>query len=151
MGLPMQANRNETKRMQVLLASADATESALLSELVHAFGGALQVAGSCAELENRLRERPFHAIIMDIDSLAADNRTIGRLAAASPKGAVLWVSRDRLHPQLQESIRNHVFACLTKPIDPEELGYWLKCIREDGRYQFTEDRFANLDPETEET
>ncbi len=131
MGLPMQANRNETKRMQVLIASADATESVLLSEIIRAFGGAMQVAGSYAELEDRLRERTFHAIIMDIDSLAADNRTIGRLAAASPKGAVLCVSRDRLHPQLQESIRNHVFACLTKPIDPEELGYWLKCIRED--------------------
>lgn len=117
--------------MQVLLASADATESALLSGIIRAFGGAMQVAGSYAELEDRLRERTFHAIIMDIDSLAADNRTIGRLAAASPKGAVLCVSRDRLHPQLQESIRNHVFACLTKPIDPEELGYWLKCIRED--------------------
>jgi DNA-binding NtrC family response regulator len=117
--------------MQVLLASADATESVLLSEIIRAFGGAMQVAGSYAELEDRLRERTFHAIIMDIDSLAADNRTIGRLAAASPKGAVLCVSRDRLHPQLQESIRNHVFACLTKPIDPEELGYWLKCIRED--------------------
>lgn len=131
MGLPMQANRNDTKRMQVLIASADATESALLSDIIRAFGGAMQVAGSYAELEDRLRERTFHAIIMDIDSLAADNRTIGRLAAASPKGAVLCVSRDRLHPQLQESIRNHVFACLTKPIDPEELGYWLKCIRED--------------------
>lgn len=131
MGLPMQANRNDTKRMQVLIASADTTESALLSDIIRAFGGAMQVAGSYAELEDRLRDRTFHAIIMDIDSLAADNRTIGRLSAASPKGAVLCVSRDRLHPQLQESIRNHVFACLTKPIDPEELGYWLKCIRED--------------------
>ena len=151
MGLQMKTNRNETKRMQVLLASADATESAILLELVRAFGGAPQVAGSYAELENRLRERTFHAIIMDIDSLAADNRTIGRLAAASPKVAVLCVSRDRLHPQLQESIRQHVFACLAKPIDPDELGYWLKCIREDGRDHSTDYPSEKPNTKTEET
>jgi DNA-binding NtrC family response regulator len=117
--------------MQVLLASADTSESSSLSGLIRAHGWSPQVAASNAELENRLREEGFHAVILDIDSLAADNRAIGRLAALSPKVAFLCISRERLHPQLQESIRKHVFACLTKPIDPEELGYWLKCIRED--------------------
>jgi DNA-binding NtrC family response regulator len=127
----MAINRNQAERMQVLLAAADTAELSSLPELVRAYGWFAEVAGSSAELENRLREKSFHAVILDLDSLAADNRAIGRIAAASPRVAVLCVSRDRLHPQLQESIRNHVFACLTKPIDPEELGYWLKCIRED--------------------
>jgi hypothetical protein len=34
---------------------------------------------------------------------------------------------------LRDSIRDHIYACLTKPIDPDELVYWLKCIREDDR------------------
>jgi DNA-binding NtrC family response regulator len=142
----MGINRNQAERMQVLLASADTSENSSLSELVRPHGWSPQVAVSIAELENRLRGDDFHAVILDIDSLAADNRTISRLAAASPRVAFLCISRERLHPQLQESIRKHVFACLTKPIDPEELGYWLKCIREDSRYQVTENRSENPNP-----
>jgi len=32
---------------------------------------------------------------------------------------------------LKDAIRNHIYACLTKPVDMDEITYWLRCIRED--------------------
>ena len=48
---------------------------------------------------------------------------------------LLWVfdelSFDKFHPELKDAICYHIYACLNKPIDPDELLYWLKCIQED--------------------
>ena len=73
------------------------------------------------------------AVIIDLDSVAVDNRTIRSLALQFPKIPFLCLSKERFHPELKDSIRDHIYACLIKPIDPDELGYWLKCIREDDR------------------
>lgn len=71
------------------------------------------------------------AVIMDIDSVAVDNRSIRNLTLAYPGVSFLCTSWDRFHPELQDAICYHIYACLNKPIDPEELLYWLKCIRDD--------------------
>ena len=92
-----------------------------------------QTVGSPAELRNWLTEKGAMAVILDIDSVLVDNRTIRALVSAFPTIAFLCVSKERYHPQLGDSIRNHIYACLAKPIDPDELRYWLRCIREDDR------------------
>ena len=53
------------------------------------------------------------------------------LAADFPATPFLCISRDRVHPELKDAIRNHIYACLTKPVDMDEITYWLRCIRED--------------------
>jgi CheY-like chemotaxis protein len=129
----MSGEREENGKRVILFGSGDATETATVSALVRALGYAFQCEPSCAELEAQLQVAAFDAIIMDIDSLAVDNRDMRRLASAFSGTPILCISKNRLHPELTESIRSHIFACLAKPIDPEELGYWLKCIRTDSR------------------
>jgi hypothetical protein len=41
---------------------------------------------------------------------------------------VIGVSSRRFHPELEESMRTHISACLSKPVDEGELLYWLKSI-----------------------
>ena len=113
--------------------NADPEERAGIFRLLQEAGCIAQTVGSPAELKNRLSEKGCVAVIMDIDSVAVDNRTIRDLASAFPTIPFLCISKERFHPQLRDSIRNHIYACLTKPIDPDELSYWLKCIREDDR------------------
>jgi hypothetical protein len=42
------------------------------------------------------------------------------------------MSSDRFHPELKDAICYHIYACLTKPLDYDELLYWLRCIEDNG-------------------
>jgi hypothetical protein len=70
------------------------------------------------------------AAILDIDSVPLENRTIRALTLSHTATCFLCASKKRLHPDLQDVISNHLFACLRKPVDPEELHYFLNCIRD---------------------
>ena len=83
------------------------------------------------DLQSGLSTSACIAAIVDLDSVPLDNRTIRQLTTAFPSVQFLSASRDRSHPELQDAIAHHLFACLTKPIDPDELHYFLKCIRDD--------------------
>ena len=39
-------------------------------------------------------------------------------------------ANDRFHPELKEALCYHIFACINKPVDPDELVYWIRCIRD---------------------
>lgn len=72
------------------------------------------------------------AAILDIDSVPLDNRTIRSLTLAYPGTCFFCSSRERFHPDLQDAICYHLFASLHKPVDPDELQYFLNCILEEG-------------------
>lgn len=132
MGAKAVSREREEGGLAILFGSGDPKETAAFSGIIRELGCAFQCEPSVAGLETRLQASAFDAVIMDIDSLAVENRDLRRLSSAHPGTPILCLSRKRLHPELGESIRNHVFACLTKPVDPDELGYWLRCIRTDG-------------------
>jgi DNA-binding NtrC family response regulator len=121
----------KSNQKAVLIVGSDLDECAVISRLLQEAGCPAQAVESPAELKKRLRQKGCMAVILDLDAIAMDNRTIKDLALAFPAIPFLCISKERFHPQLRESIRNHIYACLTKPIDPDELSYWLKCIRED--------------------
>jgi DNA-binding NtrC family response regulator len=43
----------------------------------------------------------------------------------------LCTSADRFHPDLQEALCYHIYACIKKPIDPDELIYLIQSICKD--------------------
>ncbi len=69
-------------------------------------------------------------VILDIDSIAVDNRIIGDLVRQYPEVLFFCMSHTSFHPELQEAIGSHFYACLSKPVDPEELSFWLSSITE---------------------
>ena len=87
---------------------------------------------STAGFERGIGTRSTAAVFIDIDSVAVDNRLIRDLKCKSPGTRVLLISRQRLHPELRDAISQHVYVCLNRPLDSEELFFWLKTIwRED--------------------
>ncbi len=86
---------------------------------------------SLVSMENRLRGKKCMAVIIDIDSIEVDNRTIRQLTLRHPETPLLCASFDKFHPELKDAICYHIYACLNKPVDSDELFYWLKCIQED--------------------
>lgn len=131
----MRNSSEDIEQKAVLIVNADPEESAGISRLLQEAGCIAQTLTSPAELKNRLSMKGCIAVILDIDSVAVDNRTIRDLAASFPTIPFLCISKERFHPQLGDSIRNHIYACLTKPVDADEVNYWLRCIRKDDREQ----------------
>jgi len=122
---------NEINLKTILLMTANPEEIAGIAHLLREADFNTQSVTSSSELKKKLKDVSFTAVIMDLDSMAVDNRSIKDLALRFPNIPFLCISKERFHPELKDAIRDHIFACLTKPIDPDELNYWLKCIRED--------------------
>jgi DNA-binding NtrC family response regulator len=83
---------------------------------------------SLAELKDKIEQGGFLSVIIDIDSVSVDNRMIRDLALKYPAVRFLCKSKDRFHPELKDAICYHIYACLTKPVDPDELLFWIKSI-----------------------
>ena len=115
----------------ILVLNTDKREFEESSALLASRSYAGQQAGSACDLKAKLQTSSFMAVLMDIDSTPVDNRTIRDLASEFLRVPFLCMSKDSFHPDLQDAITRHIYACLNKPIDSEELFYWLKCIQED--------------------
>jgi DNA-binding NarL/FixJ family response regulator len=83
---------------------------------------------SLANLEKYMQRDTCNVVIVDIDTVSVDNRTIRNLRVKNPEVFLLCVSKDRFHPELHEALSSHIFACINKPIDQDELSYWLRSI-----------------------
>ncbi len=116
---------------KVLIVNSDVEESRGMRKLVSESGYLTELGDSLVELKNRLLSTSFIAVLLDLDSIHTENRTIRELVLKHPGIPFLCTSKDRFHPELKDSICYHIFACINKPVDPDELLYWLKCIRDD--------------------
>ncbi|UCF90051.1 MAG: hypothetical protein JSW39_17350 [Desulfobacterales bacterium] len=67
-------------------------------------------------------------VIIDIDTVPVDNRIIRDLTNENPGVIVLCVSQRRVHPELAETMGCRIYACVSKPIDPDELFYLLNSL-----------------------
>ena len=83
-------------------------------------------------LKKRIAEKDILAVLIDIDSVPVDNRTIRNLTIQNPNIYFFCISKRRFHPELEDAIGYHIYACINKPIDPDELYFWIDSIREEG-------------------
>ena len=70
------------------------------------------------------------AVLIDLDNGILSNVDIRKFKRANPKVPLLAISRKPFHPDLRESMRSHIFACVSKPVDPEELIFLLNSALE---------------------
>ena len=82
-------------------------------------------------LKASLKQSNCLAVVLDIDTVPVNNRTIRDLALKNPGVRFLCTSKDRFHPELKDAICYHIYACLNKPVDPDELLFWIKSIYEE--------------------
>ena len=83
------------------------------------------------DLEKTITETGCLAIFWDIDTVPVENQIIRDLTIKFPDVYFFGLSRQQFHPELQDAICYHIYACINRPIDPDELFYWLKSINED--------------------
>lgn len=82
-------------------------------------------------LETTLKQINCLAVFLDIDTIPVDNRTIRDLTNRFPAVYFFCLSERPFHPELHDAICYHIFACINKPVDPDELSFWIKSIYEE--------------------
>jgi len=118
-----------TKQLVVLDADKNQCES--LCSLLENERYAVTPLHSIKRLEKYLQDFSCLTVIMDIDTVPVDNRTVRELATNNPDVHFLCKSNDWFHPDLKDAISNHILACVRKPVDSEILFYLLNCISND--------------------
>lgn len=83
------------------------------------------------ELNQKLADDDVLAVIIDIDSVPMENRTFRDLAVKNPSIYFFCISERRYHPELEDAIGSHLYACINKPVDPDELLFWVRSIEKE--------------------
>ena len=86
---------------------------------------------SLVKLEKNIRRASRHVVILDLDIFPVDNLFIRNLRRQYPGACIIALSSRSFHPELKEAMSKHIYACLGKPVDTEELIYWTRSICED--------------------
>ncbi len=86
---------------------------------------------SLDNLERSIQGSACQAVILDLDTVSVDNRIIRDLKRKNPGIYIVGLSERQFHPELKEAISSHIYACLGKPVDPDELVYCLRSIYKD--------------------
>lgn len=125
----MQINGNIKKGIIVLDSGRDSSRE--LSDMLTSQNYPVTVTRNLSSLDNLVESNQYVAVFIDIDSVPVDNRTIRDLALKYPGLCFLCTSKDRFHPELKDAICYHIYACVNKPVDPDELLFWIKSIYEE--------------------
>ena len=85
---------------------------------------------SLEDLHKHLRKEQVEVLIIDLDTLPVDNTFFRSLKKQYPNLHIFCFSSHTHHPGLEEAMGSHICASLAKPLNSEELFYWLKAIAE---------------------
>jgi len=83
---------------------------------------------SLPELKRHLLSSDCKTVIIDIDTVSIDNYSIKELTTKNPEVYFFCLSKDHFHPELKDVIGRHIYACISKPVDLEELFFWLEAV-----------------------
>lgn len=116
----------------VVVLDADVTNCQDLCSLVEKIDYHAYAQNSLSGMEAQLGRKECMAVLIDIDSVPIDNRTIREIALKHPGVYFLCISSRRFHPDLKEALCYDIYACINKPIDPDEVYFWLRSILANG-------------------
>jgi len=118
------------KKPGVLVVAGDRRQGREIYSLLQELEYATILTHSLNDLEQELKKDPNVAVILDLDTVPVNNQFLRGLRKLHPQIDILGISELSYHPGLEEVIGSHLLACLVKPLDVEELCFWLKSISE---------------------
>ena len=112
----------------IIILDADEKECGELCALLNDHQFRTVPIYSLPEMITLIQDIECIAVIIDLDTVPIDNRTIRELTLKYPGIYFLCLSSDRFHPHLKEALCYHIYACINKPVDPDELFYLVRSI-----------------------
>ncbi len=116
--------------LKAAVVDADERHCQELCALLEQAGIPVAPLYSLEDLHKHLGKEQVELLIVDLDTLPVDNNFFKTLKKQNPKLDILCLSSLTYHPGLQEAMGSHIYASLAKPLNSEELLYWLKAISE---------------------
>jgi DNA-binding NtrC family response regulator len=126
----VRGERLSLEKPKVVVIDADRQDGRQLCDLLQNLNYSVSLIHSLKDLEQELHKDPEVAVILDLDTVPVNNQFFRGLRKIHPQLHMLGVSKLSYHPGLEEVIGSHLLACLVKPLDVEELCFWLKSISE---------------------
>ena len=114
----------------IVVANGDETECSRLCNVLERCHYSTIALHSLLNLETEIGETGRQVVILDLDTLPVNNLLFRNLRGKNPGVCIIGLSSRPFHPELQEAMSKHIHVCLAKPLDHEELIYWLKSICE---------------------
>ena len=115
-------------KQPIIVVDADKKQAAALCAMLEEQDYRAVRSESLMNLDRPIIANSSRVVIVDLDTIPVDNRGLRHLKTAHPSLRVLAVSARRFHPELQEAMSSHIYACIRKPIDPDEVAYLLRSI-----------------------
>jgi DNA-binding NtrC family response regulator len=115
-------------RREVLVVNPVKKEADGIGDILLQAGYTPRIIGGIEGVDAAMRSGDCMAVMVDLDSLELSNRTVRQMTLEFPHAGFLCTSWKPFHPELQDAICHHMYACVLKPIDPDELLFWLKSI-----------------------
>jgi DNA-binding NtrC family response regulator len=112
---------------------APSEEWTKLALLLSRNGYSICTVESLERLEALLHETDCRVVLLDLDFFPADNRFFRSLKTAKPDSSIFVVSSRPFHPELKEAMSTHICACFKRPLDVDEILYWLKAVSREPR------------------
>ncbi len=125
--------RKMMERPEVMIVNADKTRGREVCVWLQRLDYQATALHSLADLERHLADHQSGVLIVDLDTVPADNHFFRDLRKRHRRICILGISSLPYHPGLEEAMGSHIYACLAKPLDMDELGYWLRSIQENSR------------------
>ncbi|MEM5789262.1 MAG: hypothetical protein AAGU11_18265 [Syntrophobacteraceae bacterium] len=112
----------------VIVAGAGSDERYGLCEILEWGSFRAVPLSSMEELVETVQKSIGRAIILDLDTMPVDNALIKEIRKLNPLLCIIGISSRTFHPELEEALRTNISVCLTKPVDVDQLFYWLRSV-----------------------
>ena len=117
-------------RLKVAVVDADKQNCRAICALLEQANIPVASMYTLKVLADHLKREPVAVLIIDLDTLPVDNTFFRSLKKQYPNLHIFCLSSRTHHPGLEEAMGAHICASLAKPLNSEELFYWLKAISE---------------------
>lgn len=114
-----------------MVLDADIKQNRQLCELITSHQYKAAPLYSRHELPKTIAATGCQTVFWDLDTVPVENQVIKDLVLKFPGVYVFGLSVHKFHPELKDAICYHLYACINRPIDSDELLYWLRSVDED--------------------
>ena len=120
-------------KKEVLVLDPDERQSRNLCDMLIAYDYTTVSMNSLVNMDQYIEENDCRALILNLDNVAVTNKVFRELKRKKPLLNIIALSKRQFHPELEEALREYISVCLAKPVDSDELVYWLKTIFENNQ------------------
>jgi hypothetical protein len=115
-------------RKPIIILDPDEKQSLELCAMLEKEGYHPIPLSSLSEFAPDLNAESPGALIVNLDRVPLNNRDLMELRSLNRGTCIIGLSSRTFHPELKEALTRYIDVCFAKPVDREELLYWLKAV-----------------------